>query len=445
MIPVASDCVILGAGAAGLAAAVRLVQAGRRPLILEAAPRPGGRVRSHADSLLGEELDNGPHLLVGACREALDLLKILDTQRLMTAAAGLALAWWTPDAGHYRLQAPAWPAPWHLAAALWRFSPLSVRERLSALRLGLALARGRGPPPDWTVTQWLQATGQTPTLLRRLWGPLCLALLNEPPASASALLYHAVLGRILLGPPDHAGQWLPRAPWSRILADPAMAFVVQRGGAVACRVRVSALELQDGRVTGVMTSRGPICATGVVISALPERALVRLVSPWWRRPETGTAVESPIVSVHLRYPVPGRLPAPLVGLPAGVSQWLVERGDPADSDLLGSGGARLSAVISAAYREIHWPSRRLIDTVHGEVTALLPHLAGTAPLGRVLREWRATRAAWPDQATTRPGPVTPWANLWLAGDWTATGLPATIEGAVASGRRAAGLALERLS
>ncbi|MBF0624656.1 MAG: FAD-dependent oxidoreductase [Magnetococcales bacterium] len=443
MIPQASDCLILGAGAAGLAAAVRMAQAGRRPLVLEAAPRPGGRVSSHADALLGEELDNGPHLLVGACREALDLLAILGTKSLMTAAPGLSLAWWTPGVGHYRLQAPDWPAPGHLLAALWRFPPLSGRDRWSALRLGIALARRRVPPPDWTVTQWLQATGQTPTLLRRLWGPLCLAILNEPPASASALLYHAALGRILLGRPEQGAHWLPRTPWSHILAEPARAFVIRQGGAVACRVRAIALECQDGRVTGVVTSRGTIQATGAVISALPERALERLAAPWWRRPGEGAAVESPIISVHLRYTRPARLPAPLVGLPEGVSQWLVERGEL--SEPTRPGGARLSAVISAAYREIHWPSRRLIETVHGEVAALLPQLAASPPQGRVIRERRATRAAWPDQAATRPGPVTPWSNLWLAGDWTATGLPATIEGAVASGRKAAALALQRLS
>ena len=449
------DVWILGGGVAGLTAAVHLAEAGLRPHLLEAAPHPGGRARSFADPAFDAPLDNGPHLLVGAYVQMLDLLTRLGSRADLADPSGNRYDFWEPGRGWTQLQTPEWPGPWHLGGALFGATLLPLADRLRVLRLAPGLGTGAEDRRDLdgvSATQWLLRHGQTPALFQRLWTPLCLATLNEPPASACAALFIQVLRRMFLSGGDAARPLLSRQPLSRLIAEPARRRIEERGGSVRCGVRVCGLETGRDRLQAIHLRQagrggppGPhtVRRPAAVIAALPHTALTRLLPQWAGERGFDQLQAAPIVSVHLAYAEPVRLPVAMTGLPGASSQWLIDYSHLAETPLT---GGRISAVLSAAYREGSWTATRLVETVHGDLTRILPEWRHHPPrAARVVKERRATFAPWPGSARQRPGAETPWRNLWLAGDWTDTGLPATLEGAAVSGARAARKVLDFLA
>lgn len=450
----AFDIIILGAGVAGLSAAVHLATAGHKPLLLESAKTPGGRARSYFNPTFSEELDNGPHLLMGTYQHTLKLLSQLGSRHLLLAEDTVTFTFWDRTLGWHKLDCPNWPAPWHLLAGLGRFPGLSAKDWRAALRLGSKLM---GSQDSWekqlekqSVTQWLQTHRQTDALFLRLWQPLCLATLNESPASANAALFATVLKRLFLSSRQAARPLLPSVPLSQLIATPAQKFIQQAGGEVRCGCRVLKLEMSDNNLQAIHTNHGPLHSPKAVISALPYTILARLLPEWSRQTKITQLQSAPIVTVHLKYPQPFNLPQAMIGLPQESSQWLFDRGKiqekgtkeakhkrPDRKEQRPNGG-RFSAILSAAYRERTWSQERLITTVHQDLRRMIPDLPPLAPsTAQVIKEQRATFAAWPETSQYRPQTQTPWQNFFLAGDWTRTGLPATLEGAVQSGVLAA--------
>lgn len=441
-----ADILILGAGVAGLAAAVRLADAGLRPLVLEAAKTAGGRARSHFDRTCGEELDNGPHLLMGAYTHTLQLLTRLGTRHHLLEEPTPHFTFWDRSQGWHHLSCPNWPAPWHLLAGLARFAPLSHGDKWSALRLLPTLLRPLPPPLEQqSVTQWLTTHRQSPALCQRLWHPLCLATLNEPAGSANAALFVTVLKRLFLTDRLAARPLLPKVPLSQLIAIPAQKAIQQAGGEIKYSCRVQQLLFSGNTLQTVQTTQGHWHRPKAVISALPPSALARLLPEWAATRQITALQNAPIVSVHLTYDQPATLPAPLVGLPWETAQWLLDRTRITQDNTAPHHG-RFSAVLSGAYREQTWPASRLIHAVHQDLARLLPALAPLTPIAaRVHKAAHATFAAWPETSQYRPDTQTPWHHFWLAGDWTATGLPATLEGAVQSGIQAAQKILDLLA
>ncbi len=440
-----ADILVLGAGVAGLSAALRLADAGRQPLVLEAAPAPGGRARSWFDPTCAEELDNGPHLLMGAYTHTLQLLNRLGTRHQLLEESTPTFTFWDATHGVHRLTCPDWPAPWHLLAALARFPALSLSDGLAALRLAPDLLSHPSRLEKQSVTQWLTRHRQGENLCQRLWYPLCLTTLNEPPGSANAALFVTVLKRLFLADRGAARPLLPAIPLSRLLITPAQTAIQQAGGSVRCRCRVRELTFADRRLQAVHTDQGSWLQPRAVIAALPPAALARLIPEWATRTRMTALRNAPIVSVHLTYDYPATLPAALIGLPQTTSQWFLDRNIIQGLPPCHTNG-RFTAVLSAAYRERTWSPARLIQAVHQDLSRMVPALAHQTPqAARVIKEHQATFAAWPDTTACRPVSQTPWDNFWLAGDWTATGLPATLEGAVQSGVGAAEKILDLLA
>ncbi len=429
------DVLILGAGVAGLSAALSLIAAGVRPLVLEAAKKPGGRASSFHDRTFGEELDNGPHLLIGAYHSTLRLLDTLGTGHLLHGPKRVEYDFWSREHGHYRLRCPDLPVPLNLVAGIWNFAPFSIKDRLAAMGLGAALLKGRDSLEEQSVTQWLHAHGQSGAPFTELWSPLCLAALNEPAASANAALYAEVLRRAFFSGRNAARPLIPTVPLSKLIAEPARDHINANGGSLLCGHRVRKIHVSGDRVTGIVTNRGDFTAPKALIAALPYGPLADLLPEWGQKAGFAAIPSAPIVSVHLAYDGPGRLPAPLMGMPHGTSQWLFDRNGGGGKQ---GQGARLSAVLSGAYRECSLDRKELVATVAAEVGDLLPGLKPSRLVAaRVIKERRATFAPWPGVTKMRPSAVTPWRNLALAGDWTTTELPATLEGAVVSGELAA--------
>jgi len=439
--------VVVGGGVAGLAAASALAERGCGVSVLEAAPTLGGRARSFVERSTGDSVDNGQHALMGCYYEFLGLLTRIGRRGALWESA-LDVPLWDAARGVRRLACPALPSPLHFAAGVMRFGHLSLRQRLSALRAGQALVsrfgRGRGQDESSTVAQALLTLGQSPQARRALWDPLTWATLNADPDEASAGLLAAVVARALLGPRSASRFLLPALPLSELYAEPARKFIETRGGTVRCRAPVDEVVVEGGRAVGVRSCGELLSASRVILAVPPP--VVRRIAPPKLRSAVAAALEraTPIISVTLWLDRPVGGPD-FLGLLDGQTQWLfrVDRihqrpNTPARSPLE---GARLACVRSGASAWLDLPTREIALIALREAKQALPG-AAHAELRHalVVKEVAATLAPTPELQPLRPGPVGPVADLFLAGDWTDTGLPATLESAAFSGHRAAALA-----
>ena len=435
------DVVVIGAGFAGFSAAVRLVQAGARVLVVEERRRLGGRATAFADPQSGEIVDNGQHALFGCYHETFAFLRAIDALEAVSLDEQLDIEIVDPHGTRSRLVTPRWAPPLHLVGGLLRWTALGFRDRAAALRMGLVLRRlpQRADDEAWarlgdqTAEAWLVACGQTPRLRQLLWEPLVVAALNQSPATAAAAPFARVLARMFNGSRSDAAIGLPRVPLDALYAEPARRWLDARGSSVQSGVPAT-LAVEGGRAVGV-DLRGQRVEAGAVISSVP----------WFSFPETVQGVPeltsladnasrmaaSPIVTVNLWYDRSVTDTA-FVGLPGRTFQWVFDKGR-----IFGATASHLSLVCSGADEVVAMTNEELIARASGEVAAALPPARDARVIrGTVVRERRATFSLAPGQPP-RPGVETPVRDFYLAGDWTDTGLPATIEGAVESGHRAA--------
>jgi zeta-carotene desaturase len=441
--------VVVGGGFAGFAAAIRLQESRHDVVVLERRGVLGGRATSSRDATTGDDVDNGTHLMVGAYSATLDLLRRAGASELLLLQDELKLEW-VDDRGVSALSCPPLAAPLHLLVGLLGLRvPLAVK--LQAIRLGLAVRFGRRPV-GLTLAEFLERAGQGAAARRLLWDPLAIAILNEPVDRAAAVLFHRVYQEAFLR--DHRASRLvfPRRGWGA-LVERLAAYFEARGGVLRRGARAEALVLEDGRAAGVRLAQRPRereeIAAGVaaesrvekadaVVCAVPPPALLELLPAGLREREAFQALSafagSPIVSVDLWLDrvVLDRL---MLGLRDCEVEWVFDKGR-----LHGRAGApqHLSFIVSAAYRSAPKPNAELVAAAASALRRYFPAMASASVTrSLVLREPQATFASTPTLEALRPGPVTEVDRLFLAGDWTDTGLPATIEGAVRSGLRAA--------
>lgn len=437
------DAAVVGAGAAGLSAACRLASRGARVLVLEARARLGGRATSFPDRDTGAVVDNGQHVLLGCYTGTLAFLHDIGADANVTMQRSLRVAMVDLAGRRSTLECPDLPAPLHLVAGVLDWSALAWADRLSIFRMArpLRLARRALRPgasvvaasPGETVENWLIRNGQTARLREMLWEPLAVAALNQPISQAAAPPFARVLAEMFGSDPRAASIVLPTVPLDAMYGEPARRFIEERGGTV---------------LTGVTGVLGADSAAGLSVSTRDRRfdvpAVISAV-PWFAWPSFAAAVPalaglsanaaamdaSPIVSVHLWFDRPV-IDEPFVGLPGRTMQWVFDK-----RDARGSAGGAVSLVSSGAAQVLAKSNEELIALAHEELAQALPASREAQVLSAtVVREPRATFSLAPGQPP-RPGTETPVPGLFLAGDWTDTGLPATIEGAVRSGHAAA--------
>ena len=429
----APRAVVVGGGWAGLAAAVELARRGHAPTLLESAPRLGGRART-VDAPFGP-VDNGQHLLIGAYRDFLGLLATLGVpEERAVARRNLTLRMSDlAGADDTVLAVPSLPAPLHLAKALGTARGLGLGERLAAVRFTAWLQKREFDIDDTPLGPLLAARGQPARVTRALWEPLCLATLNTPLALASARLFARVLQRTFTGHRSHCDLLLPRAPLGALLPEPAAAFLAAHGGEVRLGCRARGLRLHDGRVAGVVLDDGGEVPADHVVLALPPHAVAAVLADQPAladvRARAGRLDHQPICTVYLHYPEAVAIDGGLRGVLGGTTQWLVDRRDAGSPGLV-------AAVVSADGPHMALDRDALAGRVAAEAARIFPHWPAPRT-SLVIREKRATFASSAGVEALRPGCTTPVPGCWLAGDWTATGLPATLEGAVASGVQSA--------
>lgn len=432
--------VVVGGGWSGIAAAVELVSRGVSVTLIESAREPGGRARRV--TLGGLCVDNGPHLLLGAYHDTLELIKRLDVDEaaaFLRQPLELRVEW--ADGSAFHLRSPRLPAPLNLFWGLLGCIGLTLAERLQALRLGLSLRRtGLPVSPDMSVTAWLSAHGQPERVREALWEPLCLAALNTAPAEASAQVFLRVLRDAFTRHARDSDLILPCGDLSRLLPAPGLAYIEAHGGQVHLGQRVTGLTLRGRHISGVETRRGAVAGDQVIL-AVPPGASRRLLASHPPLIPLAARIEAldhrPICSVYLQYPAQVSLGRSMLGLVGRTAQWVFDRG------LNGQPGL-MAVVISGDGPHMALDNETLSINVGKELAHMFPHWP--APLERrVIREKRATFASRVGVEDQRPDHIIFVHGLWLAGDYTATGYPATLEGAVRSGLQCARLALESSS
>lgn len=409
---------IIGAGLAGLSAAVHLRASGADLRLYEAAPRAGGRCRSYHDPQLGCVIDNGNHLLMSGNLSAMAYLDAIGARDRLTGPASADYPFLDVSTGaRWTIRPTRGRIPWWILDAGRRAPGTTPASYLSVLRLLQAA-------PHQTVAEIIKPGTN---LYRNFWEPLTVAALNTDPADAAAVLMRPVLRETFLKGADACRPLIARNSLADALVDPALATLTATGADLRFGCRVRSLVMDKDVIAALATDDGPVpvAPDDVVILATPAWVSETLV-PGLSVPPPG----EPIVNVHYRLAHPATPPGEvkIVGLVGGLAQWVFLHGDLA------------SVTISAAGALVDDETDVIATRCWNDVALALERPQEKEPPARVIKEKRATFAQTPQSISRRPDALTDIANLLLAGDWTATGLPATIEGAVRSGERAADLA-----
>jgi hydroxysqualene dehydroxylase len=455
------DVVVVGGGCAGLSAGVRLAARGLRVLVFEARARLGGRATAFADSVTGEVVDNGQHVLLGCYSATFQFLREIGAADHVRLQSHLSVSMIDRAGRRSRLDCPSLPPPLSIVAGVFEWDALDWKDRLAFLRLRAPLklairqakadarrpdgtlpadrhdvsaSRLRAASPGETVEDWLIRHGQTERIREMLWRPLALAALNQPTDKAGASAFARVLGEMFGSGAADAAVGLPLKPLNLMYAEPARAFIESRGGEV--RTGAAARILVSGHAVDAVEAGGDRWRPHAVVAAVPWFGLAGLfdgIPPALASviDRAGRMVGSPIATVNLWFDKP-LVNEPFVGLPGREMQWVFDK-----RMIWGDGAEHLSLVSSGAESIVGLPNDRLIALAHEELLESLPG-ARSARLvrGSVVRERQGTFSLAPGQPI-RPSTATGLRGLFLAGDWIDTGLPATIESAVRSGHWAA--------
>ena len=414
---------IIGAGISGLSAAVRLAHAGVKVAVHEATQQAGGRCRSYFDAATNLTIDNGNHLLLSGNSHALAYARSIGSEAGLVGPKRAQFPFvdlptgqrWEVDLGDSR-----WPS--------WVFDE-NRRVPDTGLMDYLSLMPLIWASPDSLVGKTIPCKGR---LYQRLVQPLLLAALNVDPPEGSAGLAGAIVRGTLLAGGQACRPLIARDGLSAVLIEPAVKFLRERGHCVQLGHELHEFATSNGRIDALNFGGEDVIQVApddAIVMAVPPRAASSLL-PGLKTPDKFRA----IVNAHFRVDPPSGA-APILGVVGGVVEWLF------------AFPQRLSVTISNGDRLVDMPREELAQAIWRDVrkaAGVGSELPSELPPWQIVRERRATFAATPEQNSLRPGPLTALKNLFLAGDWTDTGLPATIEGSVRSGDRAAELVLRQV-
>ena len=435
---------VIGGGWAGIAASITAARLGCSVLLVDERQYLGGRSRSFIESITGEEIDNGQHLMMGAYHTTRDLVKELGTEHLLEMQSSLRVPFVDTEGQVDVLDAYKYNGPFGMAWGIWNMEHLKTVDRLSILflavrfRLGLVKARHR------TCLQLLTNEGQTKRAVKRFWEPIVLATLNASLEEASAELLIAVMRLSFLGADEDSRLLIPLTGLSH-LVDPLPQWLAKNDSTVRLSTRCEGFEIKDGKIKQAQLNDGSVVDVDGVVSCIPEKALRRLLGDDVDSPlaagDYQPATSSPIVSVYLWYDRPW-MDEPFMATLGTTVQWVFNRRRLLEFESVGTRArfpGHVSLTISAGSELAKRSQEEIIEQCDKELRSLFGEMQSANLLhGIVIKEKAATPLIQP--GTSRPqlnSFVNIASNLAIAGDWTDTGLPATIEGAAQSGVRGA--------
>ncbi|GAB1430606.1 hydroxysqualene dehydroxylase HpnE [Ignavibacteria bacterium] len=431
---------IIGAGAAGIAAAIDIAPH-KTVVLAEARPYIGGRARSFVDRETGEVIDNGQHILMGCYESFLASIRKLDTEHLFRRQQYLRVEFAEPDGFRDVLDCSKVSGAIGVAAGIFGLRRLDFISKIKALLFAAALRAGILRTEKLTSAEFLRKYGQSEEIIRRLWEPIVLATLNTKPEMASAKLFIEVLRRAFFGKSDASQILIAEKGLSEIFA-PVGKYLENRGGRLLLSTAAEELIFTDGKVSAVRFANGETIQCDAVISAVPPRSLERLLPAEirGRKPfDVLSAIRfSPIISLYLWFDRPV-MSNDFVAMLGTASQWTFNRRAicAAPPEIISKYPGHIAITVSAGNELAEqYPEKTALHCAD-EIRRAFPEAAAAKLLAwQVVKEKSATFLATPEAEQYRLCTETPIKNLMLAGDWTATGLPATLEGAAQSGIKA---------
>jgi zeta-carotene desaturase len=437
------DVVVIGGGLSGLAAAVELASRGASVVLCEQAPRLGGRCYSYVDRKTGDVIDNGQHLLVGANLNVLGYLERTGARAYLRKRREAGLPLHHPVRGTAAFEIPSIRQPIRLARGMFKSKLLTLRDMRRLMNVASAL-NGLDPHSErllasLTVEQWLTSLDQSEEARNCLWYPLAVSVMNDLPGRSCALLFARALKLSLMGAKSDSSILLPSVGQSELYVDGATAYLEARKSKLLRNTQVKTLEMKESGVSAVVLSDGTRIRPAWVISTVPYFSLERLIPRKLKREKPfvglGEIESSPIVSFHFWFDR-DFMDVDFLGLIGRRIQWVFNR-----RRIMGGNEKQtgyVSAVISGARGYVDLSGAVLRAIALEDLRTAFPLMVGSKLLHSIIiKEKRATFSPTCDVESLRPSPETPVRNFFLGGDWTNTGLPATLEGAVISGYAAA--------
>jgi hydroxysqualene dehydroxylase len=452
------DAIIIGSGISGLSAAVELSARGCKVLLLEQRRNCGGRTHSFFDPVTRSIVDNGQHLMMGCYHATRRFLRLIGTDHLALLQPALRIDFLHPPQNYDNLECPRFPAPLNLLVGLFGFKAISFKDRLKMLFVAKEL-NNTSPKKELeldhlNVEEWLTKLGQSDISRKYFWDVITIGALNNYPKNVSALMLFRILRAAFFGNNENACLLIPHVGLSELFVNPAVQFIKAHGGEVRTGISVESMILEGTHVRSVRTSEGKELHAKSFISAIPWYSFEEiLAASYYTSKLEGDQKDllsishlkagfksSPIISIHLW------LDREVTNLDFAALletriQWLFNKSKLLNEKREETGVCQyLSLVISGAEEFIRLNKKQLIEIAMEDLRRFMPQARDAKVIhSLVLKEKRATFIPSPGLESLRPNARTKFENLFLAGDWTATGYPATIEGAVMSGRTAAEL------
>ncbi len=430
---------VVGGGLAGLAAAVALAEAGCRVTVHERRPVLGGRASSSPTGDGEEAVDNCQHVLMRCCTALWDFYGRIGVQEKICFSNRITFQ--ERDGRRSVLTGAPLPAPLHLAPSFLRFGALSTGDKLAVARAMAAILTGRigKGTAEEPIGTWLRRRGQSERAMAHFWQPVIVSALNEEPERTAAHYAFHLFRTGFLADARAFEVGVPTVPLGELYSEPIPRFLAARGGAVRLRSRVERIALREGVAVGVDLADGTVEAADAVIAAVPWHALPALLptdmverEPYFK--DLARLEGSPITAVHLWFDRPLSVPEQCVLLDREV-QWVFDKSRP-------GGNAYLGLVVSASRDWLSLSRAEILARATRDLEEALPAVrAAKIVRAAVIKEPNATFSPAPGTDAYRPGTVSPVPGLLVAGDWTRTGWPATMESAVRSGYAAAAAVL----
>ncbi len=423
-------CVVIGGGIAGLTSAVYLSKSGINVELIESSNKLGGRAYSFKDTATGSIIDNGQHILMGCYEETLKLFRLINAEDNLIYQDRLSIPFLNSNSKLYKLEATKLFYPLNLLMGLLNYNVLKFEDKVSVIVFFIKLAfSNKNKLKGLTVEEWLFRENQSENLRKSFWEIVCVGALNSSTKKASAELFASILKKMFLHGNEASTLIIPKLGLSETYCKPAEEFLLKNETSISFSENVLELVIQNNSVKKIITSKREIEDFDYLISAVPLPALKKFYTD--NELAKINLENSCIVSIHI-WLKENYLNEKFYGLIDSSVHWIFNHGD------------HITLVISDANYLVDKEKEEIYKICLEEIKKYASISEETVKHYKVIKEKRATFIPTPETLTKRPGTKTKITNFFLAGDWTDTRLPATLEGAVISGKKAAGYIIKNL-